>query len=142
EMKEISIGTYVDKGQRRIGVGFSVPTILLKENFSKAFARSIDRNMEYGTLVVRVLGKLVTRQQSMKTIDGPIRIVQATGDFCEAGFGPLLMLMAMISVNLGLTNLLPIPILDGGVIMLLFVEFVMGHDLSIGFKERVIQVSF
>jgi regulator of sigma E protease len=52
------------------------------------------------------------------------------------------MLMAMISVNLGLMNLLPIPILDGGVILLLLVEFVMGHDLSISVKERVIQVSF
>jgi regulator of sigma E protease len=52
------------------------------------------------------------------------------------------MLMAMISINLGLMNLLPIPILDGGVMLLLIVEFVMGHDLSLAFKERVIQVSF
>jgi regulator of sigma E protease len=142
EIKEITISTYMDKAQRRIGIEFRVPTIVLKESFPKAFSRSIDKNMEYGTLVLRVLGKLVTRQQSMKTIDGPLRIAQATGDFYDAGFGPLLMLMAMISVNLGLMNLLPIPILDGGVIMLLLVEFVMGHDLSIAVKERVIQVSF
>jgi regulator of sigma E protease len=56
--------------------------------------------------------------------------------------GPLIMLMAMISINLGLMNLLPIPILDGGVMLLLLVEFLMGHDLSMAFKERIIQVSF
>jgi regulator of sigma E protease len=142
ETKEASINTYEENGQRRIGINFSVPTILIKENLSGAFSRSIEKNMEYGTLVIRVLGKLVTRQQSMKTVDGPIGIVRETGNFYEAGYGPLLMLMAMISVNLGLMNLLPIPILDGGVMMLLVVEFVMGHDLSIPVKERIIQVSF
>ena len=50
--------------------------------------------------------------------------------------------MAMISLNLGLMNLLPIPILDGGVMLLLIIEGVMGHDLSLAFKERIVQVSF
>jgi regulator of sigma E protease len=50
--------------------------------------------------------------------------------------------MAMISLNLGLMNLLPIPILDGGVMLLLAVEGIMRQDLSVAFKERVVQVSF
>jgi regulator of sigma E protease len=78
----------------------------------------------------------------MRTVDGPIGIMRATSDFWEQGWTALLALVAMISLNLGLMNLLPIPILDGGVMLLLLVEGVMRQDLSLAFKERVIQVSF
>jgi len=144
ENKEVSVITPMpDKsGKRMIGIGFKLPTIMVKENFSGAFSRSIDKNMEYATLIFQVLGKLVKRETSMKSVDGPIGIMRATGQFWEAGFGALLMLMSMISLNLGLMNLLPIPILDGGVMMLLIIEFLMGHDLSMAVKERIIQVSF
>ena len=55
---------------------------------------------------------------------------------------PLITLMAMISLNLGIMNLLPIPILDGGVMLLLLIESLMGRDLSMALKERIVQVSF
>ena len=139
---EVPVTPILQDGRRMIGIGFVLPKIMIKENFSGAFDRAIDKNIEYGTLIFQVLGKLVTRETSMKSVDGPIGIMRATSQFYDAGFGPLLMLMAMISLNLGLMNLLPIPILDGGVMLLLIVEGLMGHDLSIAFKERVIQVSF
>ena len=125
-----------------IGVNFTIPTIIVKEGFSGALARSIDKNYEYGTLIFQVLGKLVKRDMSMKSVDGPIMIMKQTTEFYHLGLGPLLQLMAMISLNLGIMNLLPIPILDGGVMLLLFVESVMGQDLSVAFKERIVQVSF
>ena len=129
-------------GRRLIGVGFSYPTIMVKENFRGALGRAIDKNVEYGTLIFQVLGKLVRREASMKSVDGPIMIMRQTSEFYKLGFVPLLQLMAMISLNLGLMNLLPIPILDGGVMLLLIVEGVMRQDLSLAFKERVVQVSF
>lgn len=139
---EIPVTPVLKDGRRMIGVGFTIPTIVVKESFGGAVSRSIDRNVEYGTLIFQVLGKLVTRETSMKSVDGPIMIMKATSDFYELGFGPLLSLMAMISLNLGLINLLPIPILDGGVMLLLAVESIMRQDLSLAFKERIIQVSF
>jgi regulator of sigma E protease len=139
---EVPVTPKDDGGRRMIGIGFSVPTIVVKESFVPALRRSIDQNIEYGTLVLQVLRKLVTRQTSMKAIDGPIGMVRATGEFYELGFGPLLTLMAMISINLGLVNLLPIPILDGGLMLMLTIEGLMGHDLSMGLKERIVQVSF
>ena len=78
----------------------------------------------------------------MKSVDGPIGIMKQTAEFYDIGIGALLQLMAMISLNLGLMNLLPIPILDGGVMLLLLVEGIMRQDLSLAFKERVVQVSF
>ncbi len=142
ETKEITVTPMLQEGRRLIGIAFVIPTIMVKENFSGAFSRAIDKNIEYGTLIFQVLGKLVKRETSMKSVDGPIGIMRATSQFYDAGLGPLLMLMSMISLNLGLMNLLPIPILDGGVMLLLIVEGFMGHDLSLAFKERVIQVSF
>ncbi|PYR85233.1 MAG: RIP metalloprotease RseP, partial [Acidobacteria bacterium] len=60
----------------------------------------------------------------------------------EAGLDTLLTFMAVISLNLGILNILPIPILDGGVILLLVIESLMGHDLSLRMKERIVQASF
>jgi regulator of sigma E protease len=141
---EVAVTPVLTDGRRMIGITIDpvVPLITVKENFSGALARSIDKNMEYGTLIFQVLGKLVRREASMKSVDGPIGIMRATGDFWEQGWTALLALVAMISLNLGLMNLLPIPILDGGVMLLLLVEGVMRQDLSLAFKERVIQVSF
>ena len=141
---EVPVTPVLDNGRRMIGVEYRhvVPTVIVKENFRGALVRSIDKNFEYGTLIFDVLGKLIRRETSMKSVDGPIMIMKATSDFYELGFVPLLSLMAMISLNLGLMNLLPIPILDGGVMLLLIVESVMRQDLSLAFKERVIQVSF
>lgn len=142
EKKEVMVTPVLEQGRRMIGVNFTIPTIIVKEGLPGAFARSVDKNVEYGTLIFQVLGKLVKREVSMKSVDGPIMIMKQTTEFYHLGLGPLLQLMAMISLNLGLMNLLPIPILDGGVMLLLIIEGVMRQDLSVGFKERVVQVSF
>ena len=128
---------------QKIGIAkFVTPMVAIRENLPGAFRRSIDKNIEYGTMIFQVLGKLVTGQLSMKSVEGPIGIVQVAGQSYEAGLAPLVMLMAMISLNLGVMNLLPIPILDGGVMLLLIVEGVMGHDLSLAMKERIVQFGF
>jgi regulator of sigma E protease len=107
-----------------------------------AFTKSIDVNTDNAMLIFQVLGRLFRREASMKQMYGPIGIVQISGQALEAGLGTLINLMAMISLNLGLMNLLPIPILDGGVMLLLLVEGLMGRDLSLTLKERIVQVSF
>jgi regulator of sigma E protease len=85
----------------------------------------------------------VERKVSIKQLDGPIGIARASGDAArQPGWTPLLGLMAMISLNLGILNLLPIPILDGGIIMLLIVESVMRRDISLRIKERIYQTAF
>ena len=139
---EVQVRRILQDGERIVGIGFETPTIVIKEKFADAFNRSIDKNVEYGTLIFQVLGKLVKREISMKSVDGPIGIVRATGQTYRAGIAPLLMLVAMISLNLGLMNLLPIPILDGGVMLLLGIEGLMGQDMSLRLKERIFQFSF
>jgi regulator of sigma E protease len=140
---EFEVAPMLRDGRRLIGVGWlPFETVMVQENFSGALSRSIDKNMEYGTLIFKVLGKLVRREMSAKSVDGPIMIMKQTSDFWQLGVGPTLQLMAMISLNLGLMNLLPIPILDGGVMLLLLIEGIMRQELSLAFKERMVQVSF
>lgn len=139
----VQVSKILKDDQQIVGISrFVTPMVTIREGFSGALRRSIDKNIEYGSLIFQVLGKLVTRKVSMKSMEGPIGIVQVAGQSFEAGLAPLIMLMAMISLNLGVMNLLPIPILDGGVMLMLMVEGVMGHDLSLTMKERIVQFGF
>ncbi|MCL5006001.1 MAG: RIP metalloprotease RseP [Acidobacteria bacterium] len=87
-----------------------------------------------------VLGKIVTRQMSARSLAGPIGIAQISGEAYRRGISDLLMIVSFISLQLGILNLLPIPILDGGQIFLLAIEGFMRHDLSLEIKERFAQV--
>jgi regulator of sigma E protease len=87
-----------------------------------------------------VLGKIVTRRMSSRSLAGPIGIAQISGEAYRRGLSDLLMIVSFISLQLGILNLLPIPILDGGQIFLLAVEGFMRRDLSLEIKERFVQV--
>jgi len=87
-----------------------------------------------------VLGKIVTRRMSARSLAGPIGIAQISGEAYRRGLADLLMIVSFISLQLGILNLLPIPILDGGQIFLLLVEGFMRRDLSLEIKERFAQV--
>jgi regulator of sigma E protease len=79
----------------------------------------------------------------VRTLSGPVGIGQQVGQAASMpGWTPLLQVMAFISINLGIFNLLPIPILDGGVILFLLIESVMRRDLNQHFKERIYQTAF
>jgi regulator of sigma E protease len=87
-----------------------------------------------------VLGKIVTRRMSTKSVAGPIGIAQISGEMYRRGIEDLLAFVAFISLQLGIINLLPIPVMDGGHIFMLAIEGLMRRDLSLAVKERFIQV--
>jgi regulator of sigma E protease len=91
---------------------------------------------------VSVVAKLFSGRVSVKQLQGVVGISRAAGEAVRKGALAVLSLMVLISVNLGILNLLPIPILDGGNILLLAIEGVMRRDLSMAFKERFVQVGF
>jgi regulator of sigma E protease len=79
---------------------------------------------------------------SAKNLSGPIRISVYAKQAAEEGPEAFLMLMSVVSLNLAIINLLPIPILDGGAILTLLIETVMGRDLSLNVKEAMLKVGF
>src|SRR5438045_3973241 len=93
-------------------------------------------------MMVEVLKRMFTHQVSVKSLSGPIGIGQQIGAAARDSVWTVFRLMAMISINLGIFNLLPIPILDGGMILMLIVESVIRRDLNQQLKERVYQVAF
>ena len=86
-------------------------------------------------LTIKSVQKLITGQVSAKTLGGPILIAEVTGDRAKAGWESLLGLAAFISVNLGILNLLPIPVLDGGQIVFFLIEALRRRRLSHKFRE-------
>ena len=111
--------------------------------FAQAFSLSLRKNREYSMMILELAKKLVERKISMKAVSGPIGIAQEAGYAAQQkGWTPLMELTAGISLNLGIFNLLPIPILDGGVILFLLIEGLMRRDISMSVKERVYQAAF
>ncbi|MFZ0705543.1 MAG: RIP metalloprotease RseP, partial [Candidatus Korobacteraceae bacterium] len=133
-----------DGGQKRYRLGFqSEPVRVDKLPFVQALDRSITENKKYSMLILTLVHKMVERQTSIKQMEGPIGIARASGEAArEPGWTPLLSLMAGISLNLGIFNLLPIPILDGGMILMLIIEGLIRRDINMRVKERIYQTAF
>jgi regulator of sigma E protease len=88
------------------------------------------------------LGRMFRSEGSVKELSGPISIARISGDMLRRGWMETVALMAMISLQLGVMNLLPIPVLDGGHIMILLIEGIARRDLSLRVKERIQQLGF
>ncbi len=108
----------------------------------QAVGMSFQRNWEWTRLIFQTLAGLFTRETSVKQLMGPVGIAELSGGAAELGWLPLLNLMAMISLNLGLLNLMPIPVLDGGHIAIMALEGVARRDFSVRVKERLLLAGF
>src|SRR5437867_1338099 len=139
---ELQVTPETKNGLRVIGIEIPFPTVLVKLGPIDAFKKSVQVNQENAALLFQLIPKLFKREASIKQLNGPIGIIQISGQAMDAGWATLITLMAIISLNLGVLNVLPIPILDGGAMLLLLVESLMGRDLSLRMKERIVQVSF
>jgi regulator of sigma E protease len=131
--------------QKRYRVGFESTARMKvgKLSLVPALQRSLEDNKRYSLVLLELIQKMVERKVSMRQVEGPIGIGSAIGHaVTEKGWTPLLGLTAGISLNLGIFNLLPIPILDGGVILLLLIEGLMRRDISLQIKERIYQAAF
>ena len=127
----------------RLGFKNNPEVKVSKLSLPDAFSHSLQDNKRYSVILVQLVGKLVQRKVSLNMVSGPIGIAQQAGEAAQQeGWTPLLALTAAISLNLGIFNLLPIPIMDGGVILLLFIESLMGRDISLPIKERIYQAAF
>jgi regulator of sigma E protease len=116
--------------------------IVTRLSFSQAMHESVDQNRKNATLIFQFLQGIMQRRMSPKSLEGPIGIARLSGQAARQGSADLILLMSAISLNLGIFNLLPIPILDGGVILMLLFESVMGRDISLPVKERIVQAGF
>ena len=108
----------------------------------EAIALSAKKNVEYSGLILQTVWGLITRQTSPRQLMGPVAIAQLSGESAQLGWISLLTLMATISLNLGLLNLMPIPVLDGGHIFIMALEGLARRDFSIRVKEKMLLAGF
>ena len=126
----------------KIGV-VCAPVHVDKLPFTMALKRSVESNEKNSVLILELVKRLVQHKASIQQMSGPIGIARQSGEMArQEGWMPLLMFMSLISLQLGLFNLFPFPILDGGLITMLLIEGVMRRDISQGVKERIYQAAF
>jgi regulator of sigma E protease len=101
-----------------------------------------ERMWELTRLTFEVLGQLFTGNLSIKALGGPIMIAQVTGEAADSGFSDVVRLVAFISLQLGIMNLLPIPVLDGGWLLFFLIEAIIGHPLNRRGQEIAQTVGF
>jgi regulator of sigma E protease len=128
----------------RLGFQYVPPPVKVERlSFAKSLKTAWVFNKKSSLLIVDVLKGMFERHISVKSLSGPIGIAQVVHQAAEMkGWMPLIQTMAGISINLGMFNLLPFPILDGGMIFLLLIESAFRRDLPMPIKERIYQVAF
>ena len=127
----------------KIGAQFNFfETYTIEPGPIQAVKLSIEKNWEWTKQIGQTLGGLITRSTSVKQLMGPVAIADLSGTAAKAGWIPLFTLMAMISLNLGLLNLMPVPVLDGGHITILALEGLARRDFSMKVKEKMLGAGF
>jgi regulator of sigma E protease len=142
--RELTVRAIPEPEGDRYMLGFFItePTRFFQPSPLEAVWLSVQRNVEYSGLIFQTLGGLVTGQTSVRQLQGPVGIAQLSGESAQAGWIPLFSLMAILSINLGVLNLLPIPVLDGGHIAIMAMEGIARRDFSIQVKEKMLLAGF
>jgi len=122
--------------------GMYPKSILKKYSLASAVTYSIDENTKMLKYAGIAIGRIFRGDGSVKELSGPLSIARISGDMLRAGWLKFIGLVAMISLQLGIMNLLPIPVLDGGHIFILLIEGAARRDLSMTVKERIQQLGF
>jgi regulator of sigma E protease len=132
------------EGLVRVGIQFSQfgEFTTVKPSFVQAIGLSFERNWQWATMILETLAGLFTRDTPVNQLMGPIAIAGLSGEAVAMGWMQLFSLMAMISLNLGLLNLMPVPVLDGGHIAILALEGLSRRDFSMRVKEKMLLAGF
>lgn len=126
----------------RIGILFKLPAQEVKLGFPQAIVESARTNAQNATLMYQVLKGIVERRVSPKQLTSPIGIAQMSSEAAHQGAANFLGLMAIISLNLAIVNLLPIPILDGAALLMLVIEMLLQREVSMQVKETAFKLGF
>jgi regulator of sigma E protease len=139
----ISITPIEENGRVIVGFIPDYPSDLQKFGIIGAVRQSIRRNYELSALTFTIIGRIIKGSASVRTLSGPIEIARISGSAARTRSARIFFgFLGLISLQLGVFNLLPIPILDGGVIALLLIEGLIRREISLNLKEKIVQVGF
>jgi regulator of sigma E protease len=121
-------------------IGISSQVTIEKGNPGLAVVRAFTQTYEYSKLTLMAFYKMVVGDVSPRNIGGPILIAQMAGQQAQEGVGSYLAFLAVLSINLGVLNLLPVPVLDGGHLLFFIVEAVIRKPVAVKYREMAQQV--
>jgi regulator of sigma E protease len=142
ETKTLNVVPVKEGENWRIGFAPKEETILRRFSLAEAFAASWRENVRQVQVTGQIVGRLFRGTGSMRQFSGPIDIAKFSGEAARSGPSALILLMGVLSLQLGILNLLPIPLLDGGQIFVTLIEAVVRRDFSLKVKERLLQAGF
>jgi regulator of sigma E protease len=125
-----------------IGLSLQPRVEIVRLSLPAALRESTRENIQNTQLILKSIEGIIQRKMSAKSLQGPIGIAQMSGEAAREGAVSYFGLMAAVSLNLAVFNLLPIPILDGGVMLMLLVEMLLRRDLDMKVKEAVVKAGF
>ncbi len=131
-----------ESGRGLVGISPESETVTRKYPFTEAVKKGFERNVQLLGLTFGFIIDLVTFKASIKMLGGPIMIFQVTGEAARTGLVEFIAFMAFLSLQLGILNLFPIPVLDGGHIVFLGIEGVIGRPLEPRYREMAQRVGF
>jgi regulator of sigma E protease len=124
----VRVGSSEDIDGNLIGIiGVSFGT---SRSFYQSLSKGVYETYNLSIKTLQFIGKMITGNMGTENLSGPIGIAQMAGNTAQAGFLPFMYLMALLSISLGVLNLLPIPVLDGGQLTLLGIEALRGKPLA------------
>jgi regulator of sigma E protease len=131
----------------RMGFTYQPPTNIPTHHEPMPILQAVSESQSFcvdnSSMIFGVLGGLFEHKVSISQLSGPVGIARMAGDAAESkGWSYKFGLAAMISLNLGILNLLPFPILDGGMILFLLIESLIRRSININVKERIYQGAF
>jgi regulator of sigma E protease len=138
----IAVTPYKEGDATRVGIYMNEATRSFTPTPLEAIGLSVQRNIEMSGMILGTLKDLFTGEASPKQLMGPVGIAQLSGEAAKTDFISVLALMASLSLNLGLLNLMPIPVLDGGHIFIMAIETISRRDFSLQMKEKMLFVGF
>ena len=129
-------------GRYTIGIIPKMDMVFVKLSGLEALKKGLDEFKSHTSVFFSYLSKLITGEASVKSLGGPIMIAEVAGKAAETGISNFIYFMGFISLQLGYFNLIPLPVLDGGLILMFLIEILRRRPLSTEFRERFQQVGF
>lgn len=140
EISEVTLSPTYNEQEQRILIGVHSSIVYEEKTLPESFGLAIEHTEEITVMMLDSIAMLFREPEQTENLAGPIGIVQMSGQVAERGFIPLLNFAALLSINLGIINLLPVPVLDGGHFVNLFIEAVRGKPLgskAVAYTQRI-----
>jgi regulator of sigma E protease len=127
-------------GRLGAGLGADISMVKLRYGFFESLWKGCEKTWDTAAFSVRMVGRMITGEVSVKNISGPVTIADYAGQTARIGFEAFVSFLALVSISLGVLNLLPIPMLDGGHVLYYSVELVRGKPVSENFQQAASKV--